>query len=420
MKIIKLGISNYKKIRAVEIRPDGNVVTITGKNGSGKTSCLDSIVTALGGKNSAPKKPIRDGEEKAVIVVEMEDIVVTRKFTASGSYLEVANKDGAVFKSPQAILDKLVGQIAFDPVAFIQESDREQRQILIQLMGVDLGAHDKKITELSDHRKKLMGQKKEAELDLSRMPMHTDAPVEEVSMMDLVIKLKQAGAANKRYEETQQKSAQELSHLAELNERLRQLKAEIEQAEQRAQETQAQLATMQRIDTAEIEKQIADLEATNRKVRENQSYGKSLAAVNAMGEQITADYRAIQQAEADKANALANVKLPLEGLSVDENGVTYNGIPLSQVNHASQVEISMAIGMALNPKLRVMLIDGNGLDSDTKKAIYDLAAKHDFQVWQEVVTDGETACGVVIEDGTVKEFPKEKTLKERAIEAMLQ
>ena len=38
MKIINLKASNVKKLIAVDITPNGDVVKITGKNGAGKTS----------------------------------------------------------------------------------------------------------------------------------------------------------------------------------------------------------------------------------------------------------------------------------------------------------------------------------------------------------------------------------------------
>ena len=48
MKIIKLQAENIKKLRAIEISPDGPVVKITGKNAAGKSTVLDSISWALG------------------------------------------------------------------------------------------------------------------------------------------------------------------------------------------------------------------------------------------------------------------------------------------------------------------------------------------------------------------------------------
>jgi len=402
MKILRFSASNFKKLVAVEIEPDGNVITITGKNGAGKSSVLDAIVTALGGKNVAPRKPIREGQEKAIIVVETDELVVTRKFTPSGSYLEVVNMDGFVAKSPQAVLDKLVGAIAFDPLAFCSKSEKEQRQILIELMGVDLATHDKKIAALAEHRKNLMAQKKTAEIDLARMPYYADAPAEEVSMTSLVAQMKQANEHNAKYRNLQQMADQDMKRLAELLEQMKRLKTEIDDVGAMAKRSQTALSQMQPIDTTQIERQAADLEELNRRVRDNASHDAASAEIGRLADQISAEFQKIKTAEADKANALAEVKLPLEGLSVDETGVLYNGIPLSQVNHARQVEISMAIQMALNPKLKVMLVNGNGLDDDTFAAITKMVQERDYQLWVEKAGDNGKV-GILIEDGLVKE-----------------
>ena len=408
MRILKLMAENFKKLKVVEITPQGNIVTISGKNGAGKSSVLDAIVVALGGKNVAPKKPIREGQDKAVIVVQTEDYVVTRKFSAAGSYLEVKNAEGFKASSPQAVLDKVVGAIAFDPLAFISKSDREQRQVLIELMGVDLAAFDTKIATLTEHRKQLMAQKKTAEVDVARLPKHMDTPAEEVSVASLLSQLNKANAVNKEYNNLREEADRQLSALVHLNEELKQLQAKIASMEKVTQETQGKLATMKRIDVTEIEKRADELAVTNRKVRENQEWGKVQAQIDKLAEQIHADYQAIQEAEAEKARALTGAAMPLPGLSVDESGVLYDGIPLSQVNHARQMEISVAIGMALNPDLRVMLLNGNGLDSSTLATIEKMAKDHDYQLWEEVM-DETGKVGIVIEDGMVK--PRKEPVK---------
>jgi len=401
MKIIRLSASNFMRLVAVEIKPEGNVITIAGKNCAGKSSVLNAIVAALGGKNVAPKKPIRDGQQKAIVVVETEELTIARKFTSSGSYLEVTNKDGFAAKSPQAVLDKLVGALAFDPLAFTERPDKEQRKILIDLMGVDVAAHDKKIAALRSRRNDLMAQKKRACDEQAEMPQWEGVPEEEASLASLVAQMNKANAANKEYDDLQGLADQQLRELVSLQDELKEIKTRIATAEKAAQESQAKLSQMQHIDTAEIEAQAAALEETNRKVRDNRLYAAKQEDIGRLAEEIHAEYQAIQQAEADKANALASVKLPLDGLSVDADGVTYQGIPLSQVNHAKQLEISMAIQMALNPKLRVMLCNGNGLDDDTFAAIVKMAEERDYQVWLEKAgTDGK--FGVVIEDGHIK------------------
>jgi len=400
-RIVRLQSENFMGVRAVEIEPTGNVVTISGRNGAGKTSVLDSICVALAGRSVVPKKPIRDGQEKAMIVVELDDLVVTRVFTASGSRLEVANKDGMVFRTPQAVLDKLVGAIGFDPLAFIAKGDKEQRQVLIELMGVDVGAHDKKITDLRSVRSDLMGKKKNAAKELEAMPQWPEAPAEEVSVTDLMGELKRANEGNKQIEALQKQADAGLKERARLSDELQKLKAQIADAERASQASQASLEGQTKVDIAEIEQRAEQLEATNKAVRENQARATKQVEIEEMGNQVYAGYQAIQAAEAEKAKVLEDVTLPLEGLSVDEDGVIYEGIPFSQVNDAKQREVSMAIQMALNPKLKVMLINGNGLDSDTLVEVAAMAKENDYQIWMEVA-DTSGKLGVVIEDGMVK------------------
>ena len=43
MKILKLQAENVKRLKVVEITPDGNVIMIGGPNDAGKSSVLDSM-----------------------------------------------------------------------------------------------------------------------------------------------------------------------------------------------------------------------------------------------------------------------------------------------------------------------------------------------------------------------------------------
>ena len=91
MKIIQLHSENVKRIKAVDITPTENVIVLSGKNGEGKTSVLDSIWLAL--QYKAAKKgnpdPLRAGQTKGFVELDLGDYIVTRKFTPGGSTLEI-------------------------------------------------------------------------------------------------------------------------------------------------------------------------------------------------------------------------------------------------------------------------------------------------------------------------------------------
>ena len=63
LKIVKLEAENFKRLRAVSITPEGNVIEITGRNEQGKTSILDLIWAVLGGSEAVKDtpQPIRQG-----------------------------------------------------------------------------------------------------------------------------------------------------------------------------------------------------------------------------------------------------------------------------------------------------------------------------------------------------------------------
>lgn len=137
MKIVQLTAENVKRLKAVEITPEGAVQIVAGRNAQGKSSVLDAIWMALDWKNASKTtlRPVRDGEEKATVRLDLGDLVVTRKWSGDKTQLVVESGDGKMKPArPQELLDSLLGHLSFDPLAFTQQSDREQVQTLLGLV----------------------------------------------------------------------------------------------------------------------------------------------------------------------------------------------------------------------------------------------------------------------------------------------
>ena len=198
--IVKLTAENVKRIRAVEISPQGNLVVIGGRNAQGKSSVLDAILYGLGGAKMLPDVPVRRGMKALAVGLDLGELVVTRTRTAAGSAtLVVKPKAGKPLGSPQAVLDKLTGGISFDPLNFTRLLPHQQAETLRQLAGLDFTTADAAKQKLYDERLVLGRELKAAEARLdATIPCDNGVPDTEVSAAEILVE--QSAAAKKNAE----------------------------------------------------------------------------------------------------------------------------------------------------------------------------------------------------------------------------
>jgi predicted ATP-dependent endonuclease of OLD family len=410
MKIINLSVANVQRIQAVEIKPEGNTVIIGGKNAQGKTSVLDSIFMALGGKSALGDKPVRDGEKKASIILELDDYIVTRTITCTGGgTLKVEDKDGSRFSSPQKMLDNLCSSLSFDPLSFLRSRPAEQIDLLKQLVGVDFTDLDKERERVFTERTAINRQGKSEKARLDALPVHDDAPLIPVSVYDLVKEKDLIDAENNRHREllSLHKTARESAKESEIEvERCRlALKKAINASEIAATEL---LNIKREVDLSELKetdsivRKIDSAEKENGKLADNKKHRELSIRVDNLQAESSALTSRLKEIDVEKEKIMSKVNFPVDGLSFGEDGVTYQGRPLSVASGAEQLKISVGMGIALNPKLKVLLIrDGSLLDDENLSMISDLAESSGAQVWIERVGKGDE-CSVIIEDGLVE------------------
>lgn len=429
MRIVELRAENVKRIRAITIRPDGNVVTISGENGAGKSSTLDAIMYAMGGKSSHPPEVIRRGEASAQVVLELDDLVVERRWVAGdehmagGTTLEVRSKDGAKYSSPQAMLDKLVGSLTFDPLAFLRLEPKKQAETLRELLGLDTAAIDGAHDALYKKRTAVTAVGKELRARFDAMPSPAaDVPDQSVNVAELLDeqarlqKQKDSNEALRRRAVILADAVERaVLRKAEADALVTKLKADLARAEQsfsdecvtierltrEKEEEAAELAALVDPDVAGVTARIRSAETTNAAVRAKQARAEleqQLLAKRTEKQQLDEQ---LEQLAAAKAQLFAAAKFPVPGLAFTTEGLTLNGFPLEQASSAERLRVSLAMGLALNPKLKVVLIrDGSLLDAKALALVGEMAAAADAQVWLERVA-GDHPVGIVIEDGQV-------------------
>lgn len=400
MKIVRLEAENVKRLRAVEIVPDGNTVVISGRNGQGKTSVLDSIWLALGGgpAGRATKRPIRDGEKSASVTLDLGELKVTRSWEGDRTTLRVENAEGARYGSPQSMLDGLVGRLSFDPLTFAQQDERSQRSTLLSLVDLPFDPD-----ELAAERRGAFDARTETNRDLKRLeariagiPVLAGVPDEEVDLADLLRQASDARGHLDRAERFQTDLAVARDDVDAAERVLRDAQEALAVAETRVAGIPADLP-----DPIVFEEQIASADATNRAVRAAQERAVFVGEADTLRAESDRLTGRLQEIDDRRQAGLVAAKMPLDGLAFDEDGVTYQGVPLKQASAAEQLRVSIAMAMALNPKVRVIRItDGSLLDSENLALIAAMVDEHDFQCWIERV-DETGQMGVVIEDGSV-------------------
>ena len=410
MKIVKLTAENFKRLHAVEITPDGAVVIINGQNGAGKSSVLDSIEAALGGGRSIPGVPIHEGERRARVVLETEELTVTRKFTAKGSSIEVVARDGTAYKSPQTMLDRLVGTLSFDPLDFSRQGAKEQLDVLRGIVGLNFIQHDIDRGVVFDQRREVNRDIKRVRAHLEKLPRHRDAPESEVIIADLLVQLGDRRESNQNIKDCLADLGEELarnegmrSEAGELRSRLGELESRIAASDKDLAELTDHARANKAESTSDLEEQIAGAEEKNRKLAQNRDHEQVTAELEDLetgAETLTDEIEAFDE---KKAATIRDAEFPVDGLGFDQDGVTLNGLPYAQASGAEQLKASVGIGMSLNPSLRVLLIrDGSLLDQGNLEGLQEMAKAADFQCWGERVSD-DGAAGILIEDGRVSD-----------------
>lgn len=410
VKILSLEAENVKRVRAVKVEPTAAGLTIIGgDNNQGKTSVLDALAWALGGDRFRPSQAAREGSAvPPYLKVTLSDgIIVERK--GKNSALTVTDPSGK--KAGQQLLNAFIEPLALDLPRFMQMSDREKADTLLQIIGVgeQLTALEHKEQELYNQRHaigQIADQKKKYAKEQTFWP---DAPKDLISASDLIARQQDILARNgenqrkramveiitRQVETLQAKVSDLAAQLSAAQEELAAKSADLETARKSAKQLHDE-------STEELERSIRDIEMINAKVRDNLNREKAEEDARGYQQQydkLTAD---LEQTRKAKHDLLEGAHLPLPGLSVEDGALTYQGQRWDNMSGSDQLRVATAIVRCLKPQCGFVLLD--------KLEQMDLATLREFGAWLEaeglqaiatrVSTGGE--CSIIIEDGYVQ------------------
>lgn len=448
LEITAVDARDFKRLSEVRVETGGhrNLLLIAGKNTAGKSSLMDALTVALGGKDALPPDPVRRGADKAVVTVELDGgrYTITRTVTGRGkdlkTSLRVVGPDG-VISAPQTWLDGIVAGRFLDPVAFLALPADRQRQALLALVGVDVAAIDAERKRVYDERTAVNRDAKAAAARRAAIGAPPPAPpvgrsAAEIQAEGDVIARQLAEAMASKALAEQAKRNLEARHgeharlLAEdtrIRAELARVAAEIERSEVAIQAAEAEVAKVPPpVDATAAEARRAELRAEYQAANARTSWEATAAAHLAQVQRADAEVArlaveadaktvALGQIDARKAALLAAAQMPVADLGVADDGLTLGGVPFGQASQAERLRCSLAIAMRQSPRLRdVWVRDGALLDDDGIELVRTMAEAHDCRVWLEVVGEDEPGA-VVFRDGKIVSAPGDAPAKPAAV-----
>ncbi len=424
MHLIELKIENVKRINVVTITPEGNLCVIGGDHDQGKSTALDSLEYVLGGKAVLPPLALRRGTTKGRIVAKLGGeskgvlaMTVTRTFGKNGrTALDITTADGCPARSPQTLLESFYSQVAFDPSLFFAMKPKQQAEAVRELLGLDFEESDRNRQVLYDQRTIVNREAKSLDSQLEGTPKHEGMPEAEVSVSELSAELERCTTHNTANTRVRDKLPVVTKEHKRLNDEVTKLKEDLKVAEDALREgvqlafsqdeamvsIHEQIESLQDEDTDAVQEQIATAEETNRTIRQNALHAK-LQKQLADKEEASAELtRKIVKIDEDKQSQIESADFPVEGMGFGDDGLTYDDLPIDQINTATQITISVAMGFSANPEFPLVLIrHGSLMAVDHLPLIVELAEKYDGQVLMERIGKG-AECHVIIEDGMVQ------------------
>ena len=418
VKINTLEIENVKRIKAVQLVPSANGLTVIGgNNAQGKTSVLDTICWALGGDRYRPSNAAREGSTvpPKIKLTLSNGLIVER--SGKNSALKVSDPSGR--RGGQQLLNEFISELALNLPRFLQASSKEKAETLLQIIGVG-----PQLTQLEQEEQQLYNQRlllgREADRKKAYaegLPHYPNAPKEPVSISDLIRQQQEILARNGENQRKRQQVdnlsvdrqvyAADLqryeAQLLELQGKIGKTRAKLQAVERDLEIARKDALELKDESTEEIERSIADYEAVNAKIRSNMDREKAMDEALVLGQQYDAMTGKIEAARQRKRDLLNGANLPLPELSVEGGELTYQGKRWDCMSGSQRLKVATAIVRALNPACGFVLLDGlEVMDVPTLEEFGKWAESESLQIIATRVSTG-SECQIIITDGRVEQ-----------------
>jgi hypothetical protein len=425
LKFYRLSLENFKNLESKIVDIGGHSFIITGKNGAGKSSVIQALMSPLDAK-VIPTKPVKDGEEKAVVEVDIAGVnggvpvkyTLTLYFTPKNERgrLVVTNDKGETIKSPATFVKSLIGAVSFDVCEWLNEPTAKKLEKIKELTGCkkEIDIINLNIKTKKDEKKAKKSRADDLEAILKNHAFSQDEislysePVDIKPLQERLSKVAENQAVydnvsrkTKGFEDTIIKcnkniesSAAEIGRLKALIAAQETIISENESAATQAaiqkEKGEEWLSRITRPDSGDINKLLLDATTHNEKCNQIGILAEQQREMIKVKQEVGAFDLSIEKLEGVRSDIISKSQLPIPGLTFTDTDILIDNIPLESggVNKAKLIETCVDIAQALKPKLKVIFVhDGSLFDKESLRKLISKVEEKGFQFIGEVVSE---------------------------------
>lgn len=350
MHILEVEISNTKKIKAFRVKIDGRNMRVAGDTGQGKTTAISALWDIIEKKADALTHGKKKGHIKITLGGGNKTIVAKRVNTKSASTIKLSDAEGKAVSIKD--FKRMISDLSVNPHKIANMKPKEQVATLLKAANLgdfDMESVDGDIAKLEQER---LEQYRIAE---NYKPGPEPEKVERVNTSDLVEQVSAANEAQRVYKDKSKLLSSLEEERQELESRLEKVNERIAAGKPIVKKLKSKL-----VDPEPLKEKLRNVEEINSKANTYEKWlekNKSYKDHKQRHADINEKIRELRDA---KEEALDNADWPLEGLSIEDGEILYNGSLLSNLGQSEQMLVCAALAMEdiKNHPVRVVRMDG--------------------------------------------------------------
>lgn len=399
-RIKKNTVKNLKALADFTADFNGATCIITGKNNSGKSSFLRSLPDRFRGIK--PSIILKEGTDEGFQEMELDNNVKLRwefdNKTKQGerliyTYLDADGKEIRTTATADIMEKFFPGKFNID--VFLNSTPQKQRKMLSDLVGLDFTLIDNRHKLAYDERTLANNKLKEAKLGLS--PVNEKLATELIDVLPIQQKLWAIDSHNEAFRKAEQGKANLEKQKTDNEGIIKSLQAQIKKLETDNKDIDKRLIDADKWLSkpenkqkdadyhTQVSNELWDAKIENERITKNNEALKKHQDLIELDQAAKQKDKAVKDIEAEKMEMIRKANLP-EGFEFSDDGILFNGLPVSRQQLSSSAIYIVALKLALMEigELRTLHFDASFLDKVSLAEIEDWAQKEDLQLLIEI------------------------------------